>query len=268
MRPKQSNDSTRKWWVVGAQVTVAAVINRDFHRAKLQLNSKIPSLCDNAIQSVSISTYSCHIRNMDSLDDTFKANLTAMISQSTVPFIITNPRLPDNPIILCNNEFTQLTGYDEAEILGKNCRFLTGKDTDFEKTLLIKNAIQNQQPVLVQLINYKRDGSPFQNALMIAPLFDEKGELAYFLGSQMEFVESNNQTSSTRRIRALNRVNLLSPQQTRVLSLVAKGYMNKQIAHILKISESTVKMHRAKAYTTLETSTSAEAIRLAIEAGI
>ncbi|GHA84437.1 hypothetical protein GCM10009069_04430 [Algimonas arctica] len=205
---------------------------------------------------------------MGQIDDSIEENLTAMVAKTSVPFIITNPRLHDNPIVMCNAEFSELTGYSENSILGKNCRFLTGKDTEPEQTELIVNAIQNARPTLVQILNYKQDGSPFQNALMIAPWFDENGALAYFLGSQMEMAGTNNITSSRTLAVAEDRVKRLTPQQTRVLSHVAKGYRNKQIAHLLEISESTVKLHRASALTKLHVSTTAEAIRLAVEAGI
>ena len=205
---------------------------------------------------------------MGQFGESFEANLTAMVARTSVPFIITNPRLRDNPIVMCNTEFSNLTGYSESNILGRNCRFLTGKDTEPEKTQLVVKAIQNAQPILVEILNYKQDGSPFKNALMIAPWFDENGDLAYFLGSQMELKEKNNKPSSNTLSVAEERVKCLSPQQTRVLSHVAKGFRNKQIAHLLEISESTVKLHRATALTNLHVSTTAEAIRLAVEAGI
>lgn len=189
-----------------------------------------------------------------------------MVANISVPFVVSNPRLNDNPIILCNNAFVELTGYNEDEIIGNNCRFLAGENTEPEQSQLIINAVRNHQPALVQILNYKRDGTPFRNALMIAPMFDDAGELAYFLGSQMEIVETSNKGLSTRQILALARIKLLSPQQKRVLTLVANGYMNKQIAHILQISESTVKMHRAEALNKMHVSTTAEAIRLVVEA--
>ena len=103
---------------------------------------------------------------------------------------------------------------------------------------------------------------------MIAPIFDDGGELAYFLGSQMELTKVNNLTLSKKRKAALELVNSLSPQQKRVLTKVASGYRNKQIAHALKISESTVKKHRAEIFSKLNVTTTAESIRIAVEAGL
>lgn len=205
---------------------------------------------------------------MRNMDKDSLSNLTGMIKNSPVPFIICNPRLDDNPIVACNTAFVELTGYDESEIIGHNCRFLSGADTDPEHTQTIVNAVKNHEPLLIQLLNYKKDGTTFRNALMIAPIFDDEDQLAYFLGSQMEIAETYDYISSERQVAAIKLVELLSPQQKRVLAQVAKGYRNKQIAHNLQISVSTVKMHRAEALAKMNLSTSAEAIRVAVEAGL
>lgn len=205
---------------------------------------------------------------MNDLGKASQESLAKMIENTSVPFIVSNPRIHDNPIIMCNKAFVELTGYNKQEILGRNCRFLSGKDTNPQHTQLIVNAVRNHEPVLVEILNYKKDGTPFQNALMIAPIFDDDGELAYFLGSQMELTKVNSLTLSKKRKAALHLVNSLSPQQKRVLTKVANGYKNKQIAHVLKISESTVKKHRAEIFSKLNVTTTAESIRIAVEAGL
>ena len=205
---------------------------------------------------------------MNDLGKASQESLAKMIENTSVPFIVSNPRIHDNPIIMCNKAFVELTGYNKQEILGRNCRFLSGKDTNPQHTQLIVNAVRNHEPVLVEILNYKKDGTSFQNALMIAPIFDDDGELAYFLGSQMELTKVNNLTLSKKRKAALELVNSLSPQQKRVLTKVASGYRNKQIAHELKISESTVKKHRAEIFSKLNVTTTAESIRIAVEAGL
>ena len=205
---------------------------------------------------------------MNDLGKASHESLAKMIENTSVPFSVSNPRIHDNPIIMCNKAFVELTGYNEQEILGRNCRFLSGKDTNPQHTQLIVNAVRNHEPILVEILNYKKDGTPFQNALMIAPIFDDDGELAYFLGSQMELTKVNNLTLSKKRKAALELVNSLSPQQKRVLTKVANGCRNKQIAHALKISESTVKKHRAEIFSKLNVTTTAESIRIAVEAGL
>ena len=192
--------------------------------------------------------------------------ITAVIHYSPVASVVTNPRLHDNPIIACNTAFVELTGYAEDEILGRNCRFLSGPSTEQWVSDKIKTAVYEHKPVLVEIINHKKDGTPFRNAVLVAPVYDADGELAYFLGSQVEIPMAI--TTEARHNEALVRVNSLSPRQRQVLGEMANGRMNKQIAWNLNLSEKTVKMHRAMLISNLGVATTADAVRLAVEAGL
>ncbi|KMS54634.1 histidine kinase [Sphingobium cupriresistens LL01] len=187
-----------------------------------------------------------------------------MIAESAVPAVVTNPRLPDNPIVDCNDAFMALTGYARDEIVGRNCRFLRGADTDGASTDMIRAAIRDNRPALVELLNYRKDGTPFRNALMIAPIFGADGTLNYFLGSQMA-VEA---AASQRADDAIALIGTLTQRQRAVLVGMAQGRLNKQIAYDLGLTERTVKMHRAAMLRALNVRTAAEGIRLAIEAGL
>jgi PAS domain S-box-containing protein len=187
-----------------------------------------------------------------------------LISSSKVAAVVSDPRQPDNPIIACNQAFVELTGYASEEILGRNCRFLRGELTEPEQTALLREAIAAHRPLLVELINYKKDGTPFRNAVMIAPLFDEAGELTYYLGSQMAIDDR----AASRRERANALVEGLSRRQRQILESLAMGRLNKQIAYELGLTERTIKMHRAAMLRGLGVRTVAEAIRIAIEAGL
>jgi len=193
--------------------------------------------------------------------------LTEIIGTSPIAAVISNPRLPDNPIVECNDAFVALTGYRREEIVGHNCRFLTGPDTEPWLTEMLRNGIARRQPIMVEILNYKKDGTPFRNAVMVAPIFDAAGELEYFLGSQVEIAENVVRANDERRSMAHERVAALSPRQREVLQQIAAGKLNKQIAFELGLSERTVKMHRAAVLTALGVRTNADAIRLAIEAG-
>jgi len=125
-----------------------------------------------------------------------------------------------------------------------------------------------QRPVLVDILNYRRDGTPFRNGVMIAPLFDAEGKLAYFLGSQVILAGDEEAALSVRRARAKALTGQLPPRQRQVLEGMANGLLNKQIAYQLGIAEKTVKMHRVLLLERLGGITSAEAIRIAVEAGI
>ena len=190
-----------------------------------------------------------------------------MIGFSPIAAVMSDPRLPENPIIECNSAFEELTGYERDEIIGVNCRFLTGEDTEPALTEMLRDGIRRRQPVMVEILNYKKDGTPFRNAVMVAPIFGPSGEIEYFLGSQVEIAEDVARANDVRRDAARIRVAALSRRQREVLLLIASGKLNKQIAYALGLSERTVKMHRAAVFAALEVKTSADAIRLAIEAG-
>lgn len=194
--------------------------------------------------------------------------LNGLIENSPIASVISDPRLPDNPIVACNQAFMDLTGYGEDEIVGRNCRFLSGPATEPWLTEMIRQSVSKHAPVLVEILNYKRDGSPFRNAVLVAPIFDKEGELEYFLGSQVELDADAPQPNFARRMASTTLVNSLSKRQREVLEQVATGHLNKQIAFSLGLSEQTVKMHRAALLDRLGVSTTADAIRIAIEAGL
>ncbi len=194
-------------------------------------------------------------------------SLSEMIAGSAIAAVISNPRLPDNPIVDCNDAFIALTGYDRDEIVGRNCRFMSGPATEDALTETIRAAIRHQRPVLVEILNYKKDGTAFRNAVMVAPVFGADGGLEYFLGSQMEVDVDKAEASAARFQSSRARIAKLSRRQNQVLIAMAAGKLNKQIAFDLGLTERTVKMHRAAMLRALGVRTGAEAIRLAIEAG-
>ena len=186
-----------------------------------------------------------------------------MIQHSLVAAILTNPRAPDNPIIACNDAFVDLTGYAREESLGRNCRFLAGAGTDPAARAQLGEAVRECRPALVELINYRRDGTSFRNAVMIAPIFDSQGDVVFFLGSQTEV----GAPSAGPRESAMEPIAALSRRQRQVLLAMAAGQSSKRIAFELGLTERTIKMHRAALLRSLGVRTAVEAIRIAIEAG-
>lgn len=203
--------------------------------------------------------------SIDRLEGT--EGLLASIEHSPIASVITDARLPDNPIVAVNRGFCELTGYDREEIVGRNCRFLAGPDTEPDARATLRRAVSEGRPALVELTNYRRDGSAFLNAVMIAPVMGEDSEVAYFLGSQMD-VGAGSGLSAPRRQRAEQLVRALTPRQFQVLEHMIAGYRNKQIAGFLAIDEKTVKMHRASLLARLGIGSSAEAVRIGVEAGV
>lgn len=196
----------------------------------------------------------------------FEGALFTSIGLSPLATIVTNPRLPDNPIVCVNAAFCALTGYGESEVLGRNCRFLQGTGTEPEQRALLRDAIAKGKPVLMMLSNYRKDGTLFRNAVMIAPLFGADGSIEYFIGSQMDVTDAPERAQTLRISHASALVDSLTPRQKQVLEHMSRGLRNKQIGELLGIEEKTVKMHRASLLKRLGAHSSADAIRIAIEA--
>ncbi|KUJ12263.1 uncharacterized protein LY89DRAFT_623352 [Mollisia scopiformis] len=101
-------------------------------------------------------------------------------------FCLTDPSVHDNPIIFASEEFHRTTQYGTMYAIDRNCRFLQGPETDKDTTLRIAKAISLGQESNEILLNYRRDGTPFANLLMCAPLYDDKGIVRYFIGAQVD----------------------------------------------------------------------------------
>jgi PAS domain S-box-containing protein len=108
----------------------------------------------------------------------FRATRTAML--------VTDPRRHDNPIIFANDAFSSLTGYTEEEALGRNWRFLGGPETDPAEMDRICRAVADGEPVEAEILNYRKDGASFLNALAMSPIPDEAGRLLFVVASLSE----------------------------------------------------------------------------------
>ncbi len=194
--------------------------------------------------------------------------LLASIVNSPIASVISNPRLADNPIIAVNRAFCDLTGYAVEEIVGRNCRFLSGPATEPWLTERIRQGTRDRKPTLVEILNYKRNGQPFRNAVLVAPVFFANGDLEYFIGIQVELDDDAVGPSSSRHHHAVEVVRTLSTRQREVLEQISRGYRSKQISFNLGLSEKTIKMHRSLILEKIGTHNVADAIRLAVEAGL
>lgn len=103
--------------------------------------------------------------------------------------LITNPRLPGNPIVYASRGFETITGYPARESLGRNCRFLQGPESDPEARKALREAIERGQECSIEILNYRKDGSKFWNALFVTPIRDERGSLNYFVGVLADVTE-------------------------------------------------------------------------------
>ncbi|MBM9466646.1 PAS domain-containing protein [Nakamurella leprariae] len=96
---------------------------------------------------------------------------------------------PDNALVYCNRSFLDLTGYDEGDVLGRNCRFLQGPDTDPAAVAALAAAVRDGRSLHTVLLNYTRDGRPFHNELTVSAVRDGDGRLTHFIGNQIDITE-------------------------------------------------------------------------------
>ena len=110
------------------------------------------------------------------------------LAASSEGVVISDPNLPDNPIIYVNPAFESMTGYPSEEVLGQNCRFLQGDERDQPQLRVLRRALREGRECQVVLRNHRKDGTPFWNELSVSPIFDE-GKLLNFVGVQKDVTE-------------------------------------------------------------------------------
>ncbi|MDP4002607.1 PAS domain-containing protein [Methylobacterium sp. NEAU K] len=125
------------------------------------------------------------------------ATLADAFARSPSPMVITDARAPDNPISWVNDAFLDLTGYDAHEVVGRNCRMLQGSGTDPAEIRRIRAAIEAGEPVSAELLNYRKDGTPYWSAMTVTPVRDEAG-IAYFYAAQADMTHTHQREVSMR----------------------------------------------------------------------
>ena len=141
------------------------------------------------------------------------------MAQTRMAICLSDPRQPDSPIVFTNRAFIELTGYPEDEIVGRNCRFLQGPDTDLKAVQRIRRALEQQDVVVVELLNYRKDGTKFWNALHLGPIYDSEGELLYYFGSQWDVSDVHAARADEAHAKAMSRE--LSHRMKNMFSVIA-----------------------------------------------
>ncbi len=139
--------------------------------------------------------------------------LTAAMKNLHNGVVISDMRVGDEKVIYVNQAFTQITGYTEADVIGKNCRFLQGEETDYIAVKKIRQAINEKRKLNVELINYKKNGEKFWNNFSLSPIFNTQGELDYFVGLISDVTQRKSMEEDLRNkerlLRAVAQVNNL-----------------------------------------------------------
>jgi PAS domain S-box-containing protein len=121
------------------------------------------------------------------------------IAASLNGILFVDAQQPDFPIVYVNPAFEDLTGYDAAEVIGRNCRFLQNEDRDQPDIAKIREAMAESRPVQAVLRNYRKDGSRFWNELRLAPVWDAAGHLTHYIGVQTDVTDRIEGESELRR---------------------------------------------------------------------
>ncbi len=114
------------------------------------------------------------------------ALLRQALDRTGTGFVMTDPGLEDDPIIYANESFYELTGYAPEDVLGRNCRFLQGEETDRQEVGRLRRALAEDRPVTVELVNYRADGTPFDNEVHVSPIHDDRGRVVRRVGVQVD----------------------------------------------------------------------------------
>ncbi|PRW60670.1 LOV domain-containing [Chlorella sorokiniana] len=181
-------------WFVGVQADVTRLVEAGGGTAlDAQAQQEVAQAASVAAQ------LAAHEAELTSADHTTKCAVLQCVPSSMLTalakvqecFCLSDPNLPDCPIVFASPAFLRMTGYPCSEVVGRNCRFLQGPGTDPAAVQQLRDALAAQppRPVTVTLLNYRKDGRPFWNSLHVCPLRDADGRVQFFAGVQMEITE-------------------------------------------------------------------------------
>ena len=142
-------------------------------------------------------------RHTCAIDGSLPSSLLSGLTGIHACFVLSDPTLPDNPMVFCSPEFLKLTGYSAEELIGRNCRMLQGPDTEEAEKQKIKDALKASPPraVTATLANYRKNGEMFMNRVHISPVRDSNGKVQFFVGVQYEVsVPSKERTSQAETV--------------------------------------------------------------------
>lgn len=186
-----------------------------------------------------------HIQQRDALNELREVTTMRDYALTKIAhgLVITNATISDYPISFVNTSFEQLTGYRSSEVVGRNCRFLQGPDTDLETVQRIREALNSNSFCEVDLVNYKKNGEPFWNHLSLFPFFNVQGELTRYVGVLSDISDRQRLESQLAQSQKLEAIGTLAggiAHDFNNLLLVIQGY-----ASMLSASSHDEQQHLA-----------------------
>ncbi len=158
----------------------------------------------------------------------------AAIRATRMSMIITDPRRRDNPIVFVNDAFLKLTGYERSEVIGRNCRFLQGPLTEEAAVQTLRDQIAARKDVSIDILNYRKDGSTFWNALFISPVSNESGELLFYFASQLDVTDRKTSEKRIRDDNAMFEIAVRERTQELELALETQKALLHEVDHRVK----------------------------------
>ena len=158
----------------------------------------------------------------------------AAVRATRMPMAITDPNRDDNPIVFCNEAFQKLTGYHRDEIIGRNCRFLQGERTDRTQVARIWEAIEQGLSIDIDILNYRKDGSTFWNALYLSPVRDDDGTVRFFFASQLDVTDRIEAQEAIARQKAQVEAEVAARTADLQAALEAKTLLLHEVDHCVK----------------------------------
>jgi PAS domain S-box-containing protein len=134
----------------------------------------------------------------------------AAVSMTRMPMVVVDPNKEDHPIVFANQAFLEMTGYAREEVIGRNCRFLQGPETDPATRAQVREAVAARRDIATEILNYRKDGSPFWNALFMSPVYNAAGDLVYFFGSQLDITRRRIAEDSLRQAQKMEAIGQLT----------------------------------------------------------
>lgn len=174
----------------------------------------------------------------------------AAMQAARLPMTITDPHRLDNPIVFANDAFLRLTGYARSEVEGRNCRFLQGADTDPDAAARIGHALRAGRDIGLDILNYRKDGTPFWNALAISPVFGGAGSVQYFVATQTDITERLHDLQARTTLlhevdhRVKNTLQMIAALVATQMSGVPAGAARETLAATLRRIETLGTLHR------------------------